>query len=256
MHIVELPCARAAARLSWVSSRSSGSSFESAYGTHAWVDALCLPENLEGLPRGLQDQRQAAIDSLRASLTEGRASRSELAPVRTSLSPGPPGSAPNSAASGPSSSQNGRTVAAPLGRVPLAGLDSNSNPGALPNGAGSVPRHLPAMHSENVARGSKGHDSHGKGLGLGRQPACRAGRVNVPESIPEAAVAPSASEDSLKSPFRNPFGPDVETDGDAVEGTIPRKPPSRVRPSMEARRKRLDLSALQASPVLSQSCIV
>ena len=120
MHIVELPCARAAARLSWVSSRSSGSSFESAYGTHAWVDALCLPENLEGLPRGLQDQRQAAIDSLRASLTEGRASRSELAPVRTSLSPGPPGSAPNSAASGPSSSQNGRTVAAPLGRVPLA----------------------------------------------------------------------------------------------------------------------------------------
>lgn len=239
MNTVELACLRAAARLSWVSSRSSGSSFESAYGTHAWVDALCLPSDLDGASKGLQDQRQVAIDSLRASLAEG-IPRSDLAPVRTSVSFGTSaGSAPPHPAAGPPPS---RQVANPQGRIPLAGLDSmvNSSPRASQNAARTG--HMPARRSENMTRGPKGMSGPGK-----MQPGSHLGGMHVPESIPESGVAPSASDYSPKR-FCNPFGPDVETDGDAVEGAAPRKPPSRVRPSMEARRKRLDLSALQARP--------
>ncbi|KAK9865276.1 hypothetical protein WJX84_009097 [Apatococcus fuscideae] len=244
-------------RQSWVSSRSSSSSFESAYGTHKWVDALCLPENMEGLPQGLQDQRQAAIDSLRASLTEGIPPRSELPPVRTSVSlgttaPPVPSSDKPPAEAAPPSGQNGRTVATPRGRVPLAGLDSivNSSPGATQNGARSASGILPPRRSENMGRGPKGNDGPGKMHGMGRPAGSHMGGMNVPESIPEAGVAPSATDYSPRSNFRNPFGPDVETNGDEVEGAPPRKLLSRVRPSMEARRKRLDLSALQGRRVL------
>lgn len=237
----KLFCLCAAARLSWVSSRSSGSSFESAYGTHAWVDALCLPSDLEGAPKGLQDQRQAAIDSLRASLAEG-IPRSDLPPVRTSVNSGTtPSSTPPHAPAGPS--QNDWPVSNSQGRAPLAGLDSmmNSSPKASQNAARTGQMH--SRRSENMARGSKGLAGPGK-----MHPGSHMGGMNVPESIPESGVAPAGPDYSPKR-FCNPFGPDVETDGDAVEGAAPRKLPSRVRPSMEARRKRLDLSALQASPL-------
>ena len=225
-----------------MSSRSSGSSFESAYGTHAWVDALCLPSDLEGAPKGLQDQRQVAIDSLRASLAEG-IPRSDLAPVRTSVSSGTTLSSAPPNGAGPQPSHNSRPGLTPQGRVPLAGLDSmvNSSPRASENAARTS--HMPPRRSENMAKGSKGIAGPGK-----MQPGSHLSGMNVPESIPECGVAPSASEYSPKRNFCNPFGPDVESDGDAVEGPAPRKLPSRVRPSMEARRKRLDLSALQASP--------
>lgn len=243
MDTIELACLCAAARLSWVSSRSSGSSFESAYGTHAWVDALCLPSDLDGASKGLQDQRQVAIESLRASLAEG-IPRSDLAPVRTSVSSGTTaGSAAPHAGAGLQPAQHSRPGPNPPARVPLAGLDSMVN--NSPRASQSAPRsiHMPPRRSENMTRGPKGMGGPGK-----MQPGSHMGGMHVPESIPESGVAPSASDYSPKR-FCNPFGPDVETDGDAVEGAVPRKPPSRVRPSMEARRKRLDLSALQARPV-------
>ncbi len=237
-----------AARQSWVSSRSSGSSFESAYGTHAWVDALCHPAELDALPAGLQAQRQAAIDSLRASMDQGMA-RGDLAPVRTSTSSA--ASPPLQALAVMNAATSGRCSGTVNGRQPLAGLD------ALVNAQDRSPTHKAAAtpllrwavdgHKNELSGAYKVPELPAKPYPISRQ---ALGRLSVPASIPESQVAPLSAASSRTS-FPNPFGPDVDTLADAQVGTPPRKAPSRVRPSMEARRKRLDLSALQVSLALS-----
>lgn len=126
--------------------------------------------------------------------------------------------------------------ACPRARMPLAGLKGTAN--TLDNQRLGRPA--------NDLKGVKGAELPGKLLPgqPGRLSNSQLGGLHVPESIPEAQVAQTSYEGSPRRSFRSPFGPDVETLGEIPEGLV-KKMPSRMRPSMEARRKRLDLSVLQ-----------